>query len=134
MSPTICAFALVVSLLPTPALVQQSATGDRDLKELATYALTMDTVNKIDRAMQAVAGELKKDPKFAEQMNLASELDALKKTLVQAGLAAGLQKAGMLKELPAGTNPANVKFVLDHQADLQQMQQKWQALGNSDVR
>jgi len=200
MSPTFCAFALVVSFLPAvqPA-APQSASADPDLKELSAYTLTMDTVDKIDRAMQAVASELKKDPRFAEQARLAGELEALKKkdspseadeqrmeelstkvdslqeqvetsinvsdaqtldemavqarkipgldaalqrealstreyskammALVQAGLAAGLQKAGMLKEVPAGTNPANVTFVLDHQAELQKIQEKWQALG-----
>ena len=196
MSPTLCAFALVVSLV-TPS-ARQSAAADPDSKELARYTLTMDTLGKIDRAMQAVATEMKKDPRFAEQARLGGELETLKKkdspteaeekrmeeistrldalqdqedaalnlsdaqtldemavqakkipglaaalqreglttrdyskcmmALVQAGLAAGLQKSGMLKEIPAGTNPANVKFVLDHQAELQKMQEKWQGL------
>src|SRR4029079_11575629 len=47
--------------------------------------------------------------------------------LIQAGLAAGLQKAG-IKQIPEGTNPANVKLVIDHEAELQKMQQAW----NSD--
>src|SRR5262247_4655138 len=77
MSPTFCAFALVVSFLPgvQPA-APQSASADPDLKELSAYTLTMDTVDKIDRAMQAVASELKKDPRFAEQARLAGELEA----------------------------------------------------------
>jgi hypothetical protein len=44
--------------------------------------------------------------------------------LLQAGLAAGLQKAG-IKQIPEGTNPANVKLVIDHEAELQKMQQAW---------
>jgi hypothetical protein len=196
MSPTLCAFALVVSLV-TPS-IRQSAAADPDSKELAGYTLTMDTLGKIDRAMQAAAADLKKDPRFAEHARLSSELETLQKkdspteaeakrieeisakidaledqedaainlsdaqtldemavqakkipglaaalqreglttrdyatcmmALVQAGMAAGLQKAGMLKEVPAGTNPANVKFILDHQAELQKMQEKWQGL------
>ena len=46
--------------------------------------------------------------------------------LIQAGLAAGLQKAG-IKQIPEGTNPANVKLVIDHEAELQKMQQAWNA-------
>ncbi len=44
--------------------------------------------------------------------------------LLQAGLAAGLQKAG-IKQIPEGTNPANVKLVIDHEDELQKMQQAW---------
>jgi hypothetical protein len=44
--------------------------------------------------------------------------------LLQAGLAAGLQKSG-IKQIPEGTNPANVKFVIEHEAELQKMQQAW---------
>lgn len=47
--------------------------------------------------------------------------------LIQAGLAAGLQKAG-IKQIPEGTNPANVKLVLDHEAEITKLQQAW----NSD--
>jgi hypothetical protein len=48
--------------------------------------------------------------------------------MLQAGLAAGLQKSGLLKELPEGTNPANVKWILDNEAELVKMQQAWGAL------
>ena len=44
--------------------------------------------------------------------------------LIQAGLAAGLQKAG-IKQIPEGTNPANVKLVIDHEAELAKLQQAW---------
>jgi len=44
--------------------------------------------------------------------------------LIQAGLAAGLQKAG-IKRIPEGTNPANVKLVIDHESELQKMQEAW---------
>ena len=47
--------------------------------------------------------------------------------LIQAGLAAGLQKAG-IKQTPEGTNPANVKLLIDHEAEIARLQQAW----NSD--
>lgn len=48
--------------------------------------------------------------------------------MLQAGLAAGFQKAGLLKELPAGTNPANVKWIIANEAELTKMQQAWGGL------
>jgi len=43
---------------------------------------------------------------------------------LQAGMAAGLLKAG-IKQVPEGTNPANVKLVIDHEAEITKMQQAW---------
>lgn len=189
---TCFAIALVVSLSAPAA--QAPKPMEADLKELSTYTLTMDTLNKVDRAMRALIVELKKDPKFQEVERLKGELEALKKkdetteaedrriealgaqieelesavsplkmsdaatisemaagiqkeprlaaaiqregltarefskfmiAMIQAGFAAGMQKAGLLKTTPEGTNPANIKFVLDHEADLQKMQQAW---------
>lgn len=189
---TTCALALVVSLV-VPA-VQAPKPADADLKELATYTLTLDTLNKVDRAMRAMLVEMKKDPKFQEVQRLQAELDALQKkderteaedqrvdtleqridelenevsplrmndaatisdmaaavqkeprlaaalqregltgrefskfmlAIFQAGFAAGMQKAGLLKTTPEGTNPANIKWVIEHEAELKKMQQAW---------
>jgi hypothetical protein len=50
-------------------------------------------------------------------------------SMLQAGMAAGMQKAGVLKQLPPGVNAENVKFVLDHQTEIQKLQQSF---GGSD--
>lgn len=47
---------------------------------------------------------------------------------IQAAFAHGFRKSGMLKELPAGVNPENVKFVADHEAEIQAMQKEFEAL------
>ena len=189
---TYCALALVVSLaLPVG---QTPKAAEADLKELSTYTLTVETLNKVDRAMRAMLAEMRKDPKFQEVQRLEGELEALKKkderteaddqrveavtlriealnkeasplsmneaesisamaeniakeprlagplqreglsprefskfmvAMLQAGFAAGMQKAGLLKTTPEGTNPANIKWVLEHEAELQKMQQAW---------
>ena len=49
---------------------------------------------------------------------------------LQAGMAAGLQKAG-IKQVPEGTNPANVKLIIDHEAEIVKLQQAWGDLGKS---
>lgn len=64
------------------------------MKALATYALTVDTLNKVDRAMRAAPADMSNDPRFRES-----------------------EKIGSLKEIPAGTNPANVEFMIEHEAD-----------------
>lgn len=189
---TFGALAIAVSLAaPAP---QAPKSADADLKELSTYTLTIDTLNKVDRAMRAAMVEMKKDPKFQEVQRLEAELEALKKkdetteaedrrmealaerieeleaeasplslndaatisemaaniqkeprlsgplqreglsprefskfmlAMMQAGFAAGMQKAGLLKTTPEGTNPANIKWILEHEADLKKMQQAW---------
>ena len=189
--PTYCALALVVSLAAAPF---QAKPGDADLRELATYTLTVDTLNKVDRAMRGMMVEMKKDPKFQELQRLQGELEALKKkdetteaedrrmetltqrieelesdasplnmndaatisdmaaniqkeprlagplqregltprefskfmlAMMQAGFAAGLQKAGLLKTTPEGTNPANIKWIIEHEEDLKKLQASW---------
>jgi hypothetical protein len=189
---TYCALALVVSLAAPAG--QAPSPGDADVKELSTYILTMDTLNKVDRVMRAVMVEMKKDPKVQELQRLQNELEALRKkdqtteeedrrletlglrieeleseasplkmndaatisemaamiqkeprmsaalqreslaprefskfmlAMFQAGFAAGLQKAGLLKTTPEGTNPANIKWIIEHEADLKKMQDAW---------
>lgn len=51
--------------------------------------------------------------------------------MLQASMAAALKKSGQLKELPAGVNAENVKFVLDHEAEITRLQQAWSSLGES---
>lgn len=46
---------------------------------------------------------------------------------IQAAFAHGFQKAGLLKELPAGVNPDNVKFIDDHAAELEAMRKEFEA-------
>jgi len=189
---TFCLLTLVVSLAASTA--QGPKAVEADLRELATYTLSMDTLNKVDRAMRAAMVEMKKDPKFQEVQRLQGELEALKKkddtteeedrrietlgarieelesqasplklddaanisemaaniqkeprlagplqregitprefskfmlAMIQAGFAAGLEKAGLLKATPEGTNPANIKWVIEHEEVLKKMQAAW---------
>lgn len=194
-STVLLAISLPVTMPPQPA----KTGGDADLKELSTYTLSMDTLNKVDRAMRAFAAEMKKDPKVQDAMKLEADIKALEKkfedteptdadqkrledmqaklealkdngplkmndaqtisdmaaqiqkfppmasalqregltareyakfmmAMLQAGLAAGFQKAGLLKDLPEGTNPANVKWIVAHEAELAKMQKDWAVL------
>ena len=188
---TLCALAIALSL--SPAQAAPKLVADADLRELSTYTLTMENVNKFARVQNALVALEKQDPRFAESVKLKAELDALRKkdetteaddkrmeaialrletlenqndkpglnmndaknldemaakiqafppimtilrkegltareyskfflAMLQAGFAAGLQKAGMLKTTPEGVNPANIKFVIEHEEDLKKLQ------------
>ena len=188
---------LVACLVPSALWAQGSKLDDADAKELASYRLTMDTVNKVAAATRAMMTELKQDPQFQKLQKIEAELEALNKkeeptdadvqrmealaaekekleeahdlnlgsansldemeaqisktpvmarslqkagltpreyskfmmAMVQAAFAAGFKKAGMLKELPAGVNPENVKFVEEHEAELKAMQEEFEKMG-----
>jgi hypothetical protein len=180
---------------------QKSAAQTADEKELASYRLTMDMVNKMARVNRAIVEEMKKDPKQQALMKANADLKAYEKELekkdeptdaetekleklraekerleeatddkdrslanaetitdmaaniakipglsaalaregvaprefakfflamVQASFAAAAQKQGLLKQLPPEINAENVKFVLDHEAELKKMQEEWQ--------
>ena len=48
--------------------------------------------------------------------------------LFQSALTAGLKKSGLLKELPKEVNPENVKFVEEHEKELEAMRRELEAL------
>ena len=190
---SLCTLALALSV-SVAAPQNPGAKLDPDLQELSTYTLTMETLNKVDRAHRAMLAEMSKDPKFQEQQKVKAELKALRakdetteaddkrieelearletleaesnpvnannaKTIsdlareiqkeprmvaalqregltpreyskfllamFQASFAAGMQKSGLLKTTPDGTNPANIKWILDHEAELTTMQKAW---------
>lgn len=50
-----------------------------DSKELASYRLSMDTVNKVVVATRALFAEMKKDPKVQALMKTEAEIEALEK-------------------------------------------------------
>jgi hypothetical protein len=50
-------------------------------------------------------------------------------TFLQAAFAHGFQKSGMLKQLPPDINPENVKFIADHEAEIQAMQKEFDLFG-----
>jgi hypothetical protein len=58
----------------------------------------------------------------------AREFSKFTLAMFGAALAASLQKSRMLKELPKEVNPDNVKFVLEHEAELQRLQEEMKAL------
>ena len=73
----------VVALLLVSMIAGVSAQGtrppDADLKEIASYKLTMETVEKVKVATRAMIAEIKKDPKYQQLLKLEAEIEALEK-------------------------------------------------------
>jgi hypothetical protein len=188
--------ALLVTTMPGAPVAQDPQLAAADAKELASYRLTMETVQKVQTATRAMITALRNDPKFQRQLKVEAEIEALRKkdelteaeqqrllaleeekeqleestdlnlgsatsldemeaslkkspvvanalaqaglapreygtfimAMIQASMAAGFRKAGMIKELPKGVNPENVKFVEEHEAELKAMQAEFEAL------
>ena len=80
------------------------------------------------RTISEMAARLQGEPRIAAALQAegltAREYAKFLFAALQGGLAAGLQKMGV-KEIPEGTNPANVKFMLDHEEDFKKMQSAW---------
>jgi Skp family chaperone for outer membrane proteins len=197
MMHSITALILTAALSTSSPAAQATPQADRDMKEIASYRLSMDTVKKVDVAMRAMFDEMAKDPRFQASIKLEAELKALNEkeerteaedrrieelerekekidsenpfdlgsantlsemeaqvqkvppmanalrsagltpreyskfmlAMLQAGMAAGMKKSGLIKELPKDFPAENVQFMLDHEAELTAMQKRWQELG-----
>jgi hypothetical protein len=69
--------AAVLTVSSSSFAVAQDRSGDADLKELASYTLTVDTINKMERVTKVMVASLQNDPRYVEQRKLENELDAL---------------------------------------------------------
>jgi hypothetical protein len=76
-----------------------------------------------------MAAGIQKEPRLAGALRREGltprEFSKFMLAMLQAGFAAGMQKAGLLKTTPEGTNAANIKWVIEHEADLKKMQTGW---------
>lgn len=196
--------ALFATAIGTAAAATQasSQSPDPDLKEVSSYRLTMESVNKVDQVTRTMAQELKQDPKMRQRMQVEQELETLNKkeepteadqkrieqleaqreqmekdepalfdnanslsemeaaiqkypplanalrkngmapreyatfmmAMMQAAMAYGFQKSGLKVEDAKLTDvqQANIKFLEEHQAELQKLQEEWKALGKEE--
>ncbi len=72
------AIAFTLCAAAAPRLAGQYE-NDPDMKEIAAYRLTMETVRKFETAMRYFEAEMMKDPRVQAQVKLQGEVDALKK-------------------------------------------------------
>ena len=111
----------------------------RELREQQKEAVdnTVFASEGLQRAdsLDAMEAEIRKHPKAAALLAQAGvsprEYAKFMMASVMAGMVAGFQKSGMIKDLPkelsASINPANIKFMEEHGAELEQMQKELEA-------
>ena len=106
----------------------------RQKKEEAEDALD-DQGMDMDRAktLDDMEAQIKKFAPMARALNSAGisprEFSKMMMTMLMAGMVASFQKSGLLKELPKDLkeiHPDNVKFMIDHEAELAAMTKEWQ--------
>jgi hypothetical protein len=113
----------------TDADVERMEALEAQKEELeASTDLDLGSADSLDEMEANIA----KSPMVAKALQQAGltprEYSKFMMAMVQAAFAAGFKKAGMLKELPAGVNPDNVKFVEEHEAELKAMQAEFEKM------
>lgn len=116
-----------------------SEADQAKLEDLRAKADQLEEQNGADdvfgdaKSIDDMAAKAEQFPPLAKALRTAGvsgrEYATFMMAMIQASFAAGMQKAGMLKQLPAGVSAENVKFVLEHEAELKKMQEELQALG-----
>jgi hypothetical protein len=71
--------ALLLLSMVSGVSAQGARPSDADLKEIASYKLTMETVEKVKVATRAMIAAIKKDPKYQQMLKLDAEIEALEK-------------------------------------------------------
>jgi len=84
------------------------------------------------KSLSDMAARIEKVPAMAKALRAAGmtprEYSTFMLAMMQAAMVAGFQKSGMVKEIPKDVNPENVKFILDHEKELQALQKEMQSL------
>ena len=76
--PVSLLLSFILALSTAAPLAAQSKA---DEKELASYALTLDTLNKVMAATRAMAKEMMSDPRYQQLMKLEDQIATLEKQL-----------------------------------------------------
>ena len=111
--------------------LQMQAEQQEEELEQAAGGLNLNTAQNLNEMEAAI----KANPRFMAALSGAglTARDYSKYILasLMAGMVAGFQKSGMLKELPKElkeVNPENVKFMFDHEAELAAMRKEMEML------
>ena len=119
------------------ALKKKDETTEEEDRRIETLGLRIEELESEASPLRMndaatiseMAAMIQKEPRLAGALQREGltprEFSKFMLAMIQAGFAAGMQKAGLLKTTPEGTNPANIKWVLEHEAALKKMQESW---------
>jgi hypothetical protein len=109
--------------------IEQLEAEIAEIEERTDGVLDMGETQSIAEA----ALRLDAHPEFAaavKSVGLSTrEFATLQMALFQAMFARGFLQAGTITEVPKDVNPENVKFLQDHEAEIQKMARQWEAAG-----
>jgi predicted RNase H-like nuclease (RuvC/YqgF family) len=98
------------------------ATEDKSMTNAKSLAEMEQAINKMPVFARALSREGLSAREFSRFMM----------AMLQAGMAYGFSQGKVdYAKLPPGINPANVKFVAEHQAELNAMQKEFEAMGKA---
>lgn len=123
------------------ALEKKDAPTEADEKRIAELearkeALEEATDNPLGgdvKSLDEMEARIKNYPPMAQALEREAmsprEYATFWLAFLQASFTQGFQKSGMLKQLPAGVNADNVRFVAEHEAEIRAMQKEFDAFG-----
>lgn len=116
---------------------ERTEADDRRIEELEREKEKLSSENPFNlgsaNTLSEMEAQVQKVPPMANALRSAGltprEYSKFMLAMLQAGMAAGLKKQGLIKELPKDFPAENVKFIEDHEAELAALQRRWQELG-----
>jgi hypothetical protein len=113
-----------------------TAADERRMEELEARIEQLEEATDFGMNAGSLAemeARIRKDPAISAAVKAGgmAPREYAKFTLVlfQASMAVGMQRAGLLKELPKDIAPENVRFVEQHEKELEALQRQMEALG-----
>jgi hypothetical protein len=106
------------------ARIEELSTKHDQLEKQLEGPGLFNDADSLDEMEQAVRKQPLLSGALAKAGMAPREFAKFTFAMLGAGMAAGMQKAGLLKELPKEVNAENVKFILEHEAELQKLQQE----------
>jgi hypothetical protein len=104
----------------------------KDAVSESLQGLSMDNA----ASLSDMEAQLRKVPAMMAGLRAANlsprEYATFMLSALQAGMVAGLKKQGALKAVPKDVPEENVKFIEEHEAELQALQKEWAALGDGE--
>ena len=111
--------------------LQMQAEQQEEALEQTTGGMNMNSARNLNEMEAAVKANAPFMGALGKAGLSAREFSKYILASLMAGMVAGFQKSGLLKELPKDlkeVNPENVKFILEHEAELAAMQKEMEAL------
>lgn len=124
------------------AIENKAETTEADDARLETLRARKDELSDILKgpslgnaeSLDAMEAEIRKVPVLMSGLRTAGlpprDYAKFMMASIQAGMVAGLRKQGLLKEIPKDVPAENVRFMEEHEAELQALQQELSELGD----